>query len=147
MSIKELLSTDINNAMRARDKVKLNALRLIAAAVKQVEVDKRCTIDDQQMIALLAQLAKQRKESITQFKAAGREDLVSKEQIELEIINHYLPEPLSLAELDALISQAIVAVHAEKISDLGKVMAYLKPHVLGKTDMAEVSSLIKAKLS
>ncbi|KTD17388.1 GatB/YqeY domain-containing protein [Legionella jordanis] len=147
MTIKDRISSDIKDAMRAREKSKLDTLRLITAAVKQVEVDERITVDDERMLVILDKLAKQRKESIAQFKAAGRDDLVSQEQFELELINQYLPEPLSETEIETLITKAISQVAAEKMSDMGKVMAILKPELQGRADMAKVSALIKAKLS
>ncbi|ASQ46983.1 GatB/YqeY domain-containing protein [Legionella clemsonensis] len=147
MMIKDRLSNDIKDAMRAREKKKLDALRLITAAVKQVEVDERIEIDDARMLVILDKLAKQRKESIAQFKAASRDDLVEQEQFELDVISHYLPAPLSEAEIKALIDKAIADTEAEKMSDMGKVMALLKPQLQGRADMTEVSALIKAKLS
>ncbi|KTD23893.1 Transamidase GatB domain protein [Legionella lansingensis] len=147
MTIKDRISNDVKEAMRARDKAKLDTLRLITAAVKQVEVDERITVDEGRMLAILDKLAKQRKESITQFEAAGRDDLVAQEQFELDLINQYLPEPFSDAEIEELIAKAIAQVGAEKMSDMGKVMALLKPELQGRADMAKVSALIKAKLS
>lgn len=132
--------------MRARDQKKLDALRLITAAVKQIEVDERIEIDEERMLVILDKLAKQRKESISQFQAAGRDDLVSQEQFELELINHYLPEPLSEAEVESIISKAITEVGATKMSDMGKVMGLLKPQLQGRADMSKVSAVIKAKL-
>jgi uncharacterized protein YqeY len=147
MTIKDLISNDLKDAMRARDQKKLGAMRLITAAVKQIEVDERIEVDEERMLVILDKLSKQRKESITQFQAAGRDDLVSQEQFELEIISHYLPEPLSEAEIEALINKAITEVEATKMSDMGKVMALLKPQLQGRADMSNVSALIKAKLS
>ncbi|KTC78147.1 GatB/YqeY domain-containing protein [Legionella brunensis] len=147
MTIKDRISNDIKDAMRARDKMKLDTLRLITAAVKQVEVDERIVVDEERMLVILDKLAKQRKESITQFKTAGRDDLVAQEQFELDLIGHYLPEPLSEAEVEALVAKAIAEVNAEKMSDMGKVMALLKPQLQGRADMTKVSVLIKAKLS
>ncbi|CEK09640.1 GatB/YqeY domain-containing protein [Legionella hackeliae] len=147
MTIKDRLSNDVKDAMRARDKQKLDTLRLITAAVKQVEVDERIEVDEARMLVILDKLAKQRKESIAQFQAAGRNDLVEQEQFELDIIGHYLPAPLSDADVEALIAKAIAEVGAEKMSDMGKVMALLKPELQGRADMTKVSVLIKAKLS
>ncbi len=147
MSVKEQINNDLKDAMRARDKKKLDALRLITAAIKQIEVDERIEIDDARMLVILDKLAKQRNESITQFKAAERHDLVEQEQFELGIITHYMPEPLSDAEISAMIEQAVAAVNAEKMSDMGKVMAELKPLMQGRADMSKVSALIKAKLT
>lgn len=147
MTIKDHISNDLKDAMRARDKKKLEALRLVTAAVKQIEVDERIEVDDERMLVILDKLTKQRKESIAQFQTAGRDDLVAQEQFELDIISLYLPEPLSEAEIDTLISKAVAEVGAEKMSDMGKVMALLKPQLQGRADMSKVSAFIKAKLS
>ncbi len=147
MTIKERINNDLKDAMRARDKDKLGAMRLITAAIKQVEVDERIDVDEARMLVILDKLAKQRNESISQFKAAGRDDLVSQEQFELDIITQYLPEPLSEEEVIAHVEQAIAAVGALKMSDMGKVMAQLKPLMQGRADMAKVSAMIKTKLS
>ncbi len=146
MSIKATLNDDLKDAMRARDKAKLNALRLIMAAIKQVEVDERVEIDDARMLAILDKLAKQRKESIAQFKAADRHDLVQQEEFELNLLTHYLPEPLSEVEIAKMIDEALIACHATTIGDMGKVMAILKPSLQGRADMAKVSAMIKARL-
>ncbi len=146
MTIKDRLSNDLKDAMRARDKMKLDALRLIAAAVKQIEVDERIIIDDDRMLVILDKMVKQRKESITQFAAAQRQDLVDKEQFELNVIANYLPEPFSEEDIKALIAEAITAVDAQKMSDMGKVMAYIKPRAQGRCDMSSVSLLIKNQL-
>ena len=135
------------DAMRARDKEKLGTLRLITAAIKQVEVDERISVDDARLLIILDKLAKQRNESITQFQAAGREDLVSKEQVELGIIRHYLPEPLTETEILSLVEQALLDVAAKQMSDMGKVMAHLKPLLQGRADMGKVSALLKSRLS
>ena len=134
--------------MRARDQKKLGTLRLITAAIKQIEVDERIVVeDDERILTIMNKLVKQRKESITQFQTAGRDDLVAQEEYELEIISHYLPEPLSDDEINTLIQQTMTTLNAEKISDMGKVMAELKPLLQGRADMSKVSALIKAKLS
>ena len=147
MTIKDRLSDDLKDAMRARDKMKLDALRLIAAAVKQIEVDERIAIDDERMLIILDKMVKQRKESIVQFSAAKRQDLVDKEQFELDVISNYLPEPFSEEDIKGLIAEAIAAVNAEKMADMGKVMAYLKPKAQGRCDMSQVSALIKNQLT
>lgn len=147
MSIKDRISNELKDAMRARDKAKLDTLRLITAAVKQVEVDERIAVDDQRMLVILDKMAKQRKESIAQYSAAGRQDLVDQEQFELDLIGQYLPEPLSEDAIDQLINQAVKETGAEKMADMGKVMAQLKPLLQGRADMGKVSALIKAKLS
>ncbi|KTD01222.1 GatB/YqeY domain-containing protein [Legionella feeleii] len=147
MTIKDRLSNDLKDAMRARDKKTLDTLRLVTAAVKQVEVDERIVVDEERMLVILDKLAKQRKESIAQFQAAGRDDLVAQEQFELDLISQYLPEPLSEADIEALLAQALADVGAEKMSDMGKVMAQLKPQLQGRADMSKVSAMIKARLS
>jgi uncharacterized protein YqeY len=147
MLIKERINHDLKEAMRAREKEKLGAMRLITAAIKQIEVDERIEVDEARMLVVLDKLAKQRHESITQFKKAGRDDLVAQEQFELDIITQYLPTPLSDLEITQLIDQAFSDTQASQMSDMGKVMAQLKPLMQGRADMAKVSALIKAKLS
>ena len=147
MTIKEQINNDLKDTIRARDKEKLGAMRLITAAIKQVEVDERIEIDDARMLVILDKLAKQRNESISQYKAASRDDLVAQEVFELNIINHYLPEPLTDAEISKLVDQAFTDTGAQQMSDMGKVMAQLKPLMQGRADMAKVSAMIKAKLS
>jgi uncharacterized protein len=147
MTIKDRLNKDLKDAMRARDQKTLDAIRLITAAIKQVEVDERINVDDERMLIILDKLAKQHNESIAQFQAASRDDLVAQEQFELDIIGHYLPEPLSEAEIAAHITKALAEIGATKMSDMGKVMALLKPQLQGRADMSKVSAIIKAKLS
>jgi hypothetical protein len=147
MMIKEQIYNDIKDAMLARDKEKLGALRLISAAIKQIEVDERIEVDEARMLVILDKLAKQRNESISQYKAAGRDDLVAQEEFELNIINQYLPEPLTEAEISKLVDQAFTDTGAQQMSDMGKVMAQLKPLMQGRADMAKVSAMIKAKLT
>ncbi len=147
MSLKENILNNLKDAMRARDKKKLDALRLIAAAIKQIEVDERIDVDDARVLVILDKLAKQRNESISQFRAAGRDDLVAQEEFELTLISQYLPEPLSSEEIVALIDSAFTFTGAQKMSDMSKVMADLKPKLQGRADMAQVSRLIKARLS
>ncbi|WP_419420187.1 GatB/YqeY domain-containing protein [Legionella sp. D16C41] len=147
MSIKDSINNDLKDAMRAKDQKLVGTLRLITAAIKQVEVDERITVADDRMLVILDKLAKQRKESITQFNNAGREDLVAQEQYELDIIAKYLPEPLSEAEINALINESIAKHDAKHLSDMGKVMNSLKPLLQGRADMSKVSALIKARLS
>ncbi len=134
-------------ALRAGDKARLGTLRLIRAAIKQVEVDQRKTLDDAGVVAVLDRMAKQRRESIAQFEAAGRTDLRDKEQAELAVIQHYLPEPLGEAELAALIEAAIKETGARTLRDMGKVMGILKPRIQGRADMAAVSAAVKSRLS
>ncbi len=145
MTIKEHINTELKDAMRAQDKQRVNALRLITAAIKQIEVDERIEVDDTRLLVILDKMVKQRKESIHQFQAAGRDDLVEKEDYELDIIRRYLPTPLTDTEIKTLIEDAFQATQAEKLADMGKVMAYLKPHVQGRADMGVVSALIKER--
>ncbi|HHT0594021.1 TPA: GatB/YqeY domain-containing protein [Legionella anisa] len=147
MTIKERLNNDVKDAMRAKDKELLSTLRLITAAVKQVEVDERIEVDDERMLVILDKMSKQRKESIAQYEKANRDDLVAQEQYELEVLKKYLPEPLSATEIEKMVHDAIMSTGAEKMADMGKVMALLKPSLQGRADMAQVSAMIKAKLS
>lgn len=144
---KARIQDDLKQAMKARDKQRTDALRLITAAIKQIEVDERVEVDDDRLVQILTKMAKQRKESITQYQKANREDLIAQEQFELDIIATYLPEALSEEEINAHIEQAIASTGAETLRDMGKVMGQLKGKLQGRADMALVSSLIKAKLS
>ena len=147
MTIKERLNNDVKDAMRAKDKELLSTLRLITAAVKQIEVDERIEVSEERMLVILDKMTKQRKESILQFEKANRDDLIAQEQFELNIISKYLPEPLSAKEIEQLINEAISSTGAEKIADMGKVMGQIKVKLQGRADMTQVSALIKAKLS
>jgi len=147
MSLKDRIQEDMKTAMRSGDKDRLGTIRLIMAAVKQREVDERITLDDAQLLGVLEKMGKQRRESIAQFQAGGRADLVAKENAELDIINAYLPAQLGEAELDALISQAISETGAASIKDMGKVMGLIKSRAQGRADMATVGARIKARLS
>ena len=147
MTIKEQINSDLKDAMRARNQHKLNALRLITAAIKQIEVDERIDVDEARMLDILVKLAKQRNESISQFTTAKRDDLVQQEQFELDIINQYMPEPLTETEILQLVEKALTDLNASKISDMGAVMAQLKPLMQGRADMSRISALIKSKLS
>lgn len=146
-SLKEQITSDMKDAMRAKDKDRLGTIRLIQAAIKQREVDERIELDDEQVLVVLDKMVKQRRDSITQYRDAGREELAAKEEAELEIIQHYLPEALSDAEIDNLIEEAISSTGAESMKDMGKVMGLLKPKVQGRADMGAVSARIKARLS
>jgi uncharacterized protein YqeY len=146
MTLKERITDDMKAAMRAGEKDRLATIRLILAAVKQIEVDERITLDEARMLAVLEKLAKQRKESIAQFESGGRADLVAKEAAELAIIKSYLPEQLSDAELDALIAEAISSTGAATIKDMGKVMGVVKSKAAGRADMGAVGARIKQKL-
>ena len=132
--------------MRAKDKPRLATLRLITAAIKQQEVDERIELDNSQVLALLDKMCKQRRESISQFEKAARDDLIAQEASELELIQTYLPEQLSEDEIAALIDEAMTTTGAASIKDMGKVMGQLKPRLQGRADMGAVSAMIKAKL-
>ena len=146
MSLKDRIQQDVKDAMRAKDKARLAAIRLITAAIKQREVDERIELDDAQVTAVLDKMAKQRRESISQFEKAGRDDLIAQEVMELEIILSYLPEQLGEDEINALIDSAMQATGATSIKDMGKVMGQLKPKLQGRADMGAVSAMIKARL-
>jgi hypothetical protein len=146
MSLKDRIQQDVKDAMRAKDKTRLAAIRLITAAIKQREVDERIELDDAQVTAVLDKMAKQRRESISQFEKAGRDDLIAQEVMELEIIQSYLPEQLGEDEINALIDTAMQATGATSVKDMGKVMGQLKPKLQGRADMGAVSALIKARL-
>jgi len=146
MSLKDRIQQDVKDAMRAKDKSRLAAIRLITAAIKQREVDERIELDDAQVTAVLDKMAKQRRESISQFEKAGRDDLIAQEVMELEIIQSYLPEQLGEDEINALIDSAMQETGATSIKDMGKVMGQLKPKLQGRADMSAVSALIKARL-
>lgn len=146
MSLKARIQEDMKSALRGGDKRRLGVIRLILAAIKQREVDERIELDDAQVLAVLDKMVKQRRESLSQYEQAGRADLAEQEQFELDVVQAYLPQPLSAAEIDALIAAAIAATGAAGIKDMGKVMAQLKPQLQGRADMGAVSGQIKAKL-
>ena len=137
----------MKSAMKSGDKERLATIRLILAAVKQVEVDTREDVDDQTMLAILDKMAKQRRESISQFEKAGRQDLVAKETHELNILTEFLPKALSEAEISELIDRAMQDSAASSMKDMGKVMGILKPQIQGRADIGQVSQLIKSRLS
>jgi uncharacterized protein YqeY len=145
-SLKERLQSDMKSAMKAGEKDRLGVIRLIMAAVKQREVDERITLDDEQVIALLDKMVKQRRESITQYQAGGRADLAAVESAEIEVIQQYLPQALSAEEIDALIREALAETGAAGLGGMGKVMAVLKPKMQGRADMSEVSVQVKRLL-
>ncbi len=147
MSLKDQIQDDMKSALRARDKDRLAAIRLILAAVKQQEIDERITLDDMRIIAILDRMIKQCRESIGHFQNAGREDLVAREAFEIDVIRTYLPAALSDAEIDTIIDTAIAATGAQSVRDLGKVMGVLKGQVQGRADMAVVSARVKARFT
>jgi uncharacterized protein YqeY len=145
--LKDRLQADMKAAMKAGEKDRLGVIRLIMAAIKQREVDERIQLDDAQVLAVLDKMVKQRRESIAQFQAAGRDDLVAAEQAELGVIQDYLPQALSETEVESLINEALAESGASGIGDMGKVMAILKPKMQGRADMAAVSARVKSLLS
>jgi len=145
MSLKDRIQDDMKTAMRAKDKQRLGAIRLILAAIKQREVDERIELSDVQTLAVLEKMIKQRRESLVQYQNAGREDLAAQESFEIEMIQAYLPAPLSEADLDVAISQAIAATGAQSVRDMGKVMALIKEQAQGRADMTVVSARVKAR--
>jgi uncharacterized protein YqeY len=146
MTLKERITEDMKTAMRAKESERLATIRLIQAAIKQREVDERIVLDDTQVLAAIEKMIKMRKESIAQFQAGNRPDLVEKEEKEIVLLQVYMPEQLSSADLDALIASAIAESGAASVKDMGKVMAIVKTKAQGRADMSAVSGKIKAKL-
>jgi uncharacterized protein YqeY len=146
MTLKTQIQEDVKTAMRARDQKRLTALRLITAAIKQIEVDKRIEVDDQTVLAVLDKMVKQRRESLEQYESAGRDDLAAQEQFELDLLSVYMPEALSDDEVAGLIKQALAETGASSIRDMGAVMNKLRGDVQGRADMKAVSSAVKAQL-
>ena len=146
MSLKERITEDMKSSMRSGDKERLATIRLVLAAITQREVDERIQLDDTQVLAVLEKMLKQRRESITQFQAGGRTDLVAKESAEVAVLQGYLPAQLSDSEVEALIRAAIAATGATTLKDMGKVMAAVKPQAQGRTDMGALSNRIKGLL-
>ena len=147
MSLKARITDDMKAAMRAKETARLGTIRLLLAAIKQKEVDERIELDDAAVSSIVEKLIKQRKDSISQFQAAGRDDLVAAEQAELAVLQAYLPEQLSDAEVEAAVVAAIAESGASSAKDMGKVMGLLKPRLAGRADMGQVSALIKARLA
>ena len=145
--LKDQLTSDMKSSMKSGDKHRLGVVRLMLAALKQVEVDERIELDDARVVAILDKMAKQRRESISQYESAGRDDLADVEKAEIDIIQDYLPEALSEDEISKLVEQTISATGAATIKDMGKVMGALKPQLQGRADMGKVSQLIKSRLS
>jgi uncharacterized protein YqeY len=146
MSLKGRLIDDMKAAMKGGDKVRLGVIRLILAAIKQREVDERIELDDTQVLSVLEKMLKQRKDSVTQYEAAAREDLAAVERFEIGVIHAYLPEQLSAAEIEVIVAKAIADSGATSAKDMGKVVALVKPQLAGRADMGQVSGLIKQKL-
>lgn len=146
MSLKTRITEDMKQAMRARESVRLGAIRLLLAAIKQKEVDERKELSDADILGIIEKQTKQRKDSLAQYEAAGREDLAGIERTEIEIFAAYLPVKMSETEISALLEEAVGATGAAGPGDMGKLMAVLKPQLAGKADMAMVSKLVKARL-
>ena len=145
--LKQRIESDMKTAMRARDKERLGTIRLIMAAVKQREVDERITLGDTDILAVLDKMVKQRRDSITQFEQAGRQELADKEAAEIAVIQEYLPAALSETEVETIIAEAIATSGASSPQDIGKIMGLLKPRLQGRADMGLVSRKVKEKLS
>ena len=137
----------MKSAMRAKDQLSLSTIRLINAAIKQYEVDERAEADDAKVIALITKMVKQRKDSAKIYTDAGRQDLADKEHAEIEVINRYLPQMMSAAEIEQAVAAAVAQTGAAGMADMGKVMGVLKTSLAGKADMGEVNKILKAKLS
>ena len=146
MSLKARISDDMKAAMRAKDAPRLSAIRLLLSAMKQKEVDERVELSDADVVAIIDKMLKQRRESIAQFEKGGRQDLADTEKFEVGVLQAYMPQALSDAEIDAEIAAAMQVSGAKAISDMGKVMAILKPKFRGRADMGKVSGLVRAKL-
>jgi uncharacterized protein YqeY len=146
MSLKERITQEMKNAMRSGEKERLGYIRMLQAAIKQREVDERITLDDTQVLSVIEKMIKQRREAIAQFEAGGRADLAAKELAEVALLQTYMPEPLSQAEVAALVAEAITETAAATVKDMGKVMALVKTRAAGRADMSAVSAIIKSKL-
>lgn len=146
MSAKSRLKDDMKTAMRSGDKARLGVIRMALAAIQQREVDERIELDDAAVLGVIEKMIKQRRESVQQYRAGAREDLAAKEAAEIELLATYLPEPLSEAELTALIDAAIAATGASSMKDMGRVMAQLRAEAQGRADMARLSAQVKARL-
>jgi uncharacterized protein len=147
MSLKARITDEMKTAMKTGDKPRLAVIRLIQAAIKQREVDERVELDDTQVLSVLEKMLKQRRDSVSQYEAAGREDLASQERFEIGVVQTYLPEPLSEAELDGIIAAVVAETGAAGPRDMGKVMAMLKERVAGRADMQALSGKVKAALA
>jgi len=147
MSLKQQITDDMKVAMRAKETARLGAIRLLLAAIKQREVDERIELSDADVIAIIEKMNKQRRDSISQYEAAGRQDLADVEKFEMTVLANYMPQQLGEAEIAAAVAEAIAATGAAGPQDMGKVMGVLKPKLAGLADMGKVSALIKAQLS
>jgi uncharacterized protein len=146
VSLKARISEDMKNAMRAKDSARLGAIRLLQSAIKQREVDERIELSDGQVIEAIEKMLKQRRDSITAYESANRQDLADVEKFEVAVLQEYLPQALTEAEVNAIIEQVVVDTGAAGIKDMSKVMAAVKPLVVGRADMGKISGLIKTRL-
>lgn len=147
MSLKQQITDDMKAAMRAKETARLGAIRLLLAAMKQKEVDERIELGDADVLAIIDKMLKQRRDSISQYEAAGRQDLADVEKFEMSVLQAYMPQQMSDAEVAAAIAQAVAACGADSVQDMGKVMAILKPQLAGRADLGKVSGQVKAALS
>lgn len=147
MSLKTRINDDMKVAMKAKETARLGAIRLLMAAMKQKEVDERIELDDAGIVAVIEKMLKQRKDSISQYEAARRQDLADAEKFEVEVLMAYMPAGLSAEEIAAIVTAAVAESGAKGLADMGKVIALVKPKVAGRADMGEVSKLVKARLS
>lgn len=147
MSLKQRITEDMKEAMRARETARLGAIRLLLAAVKQREVDERIELSDTDVIAVIDKMVKQRRDSIAQFEAAGRQELADGEKFEVGVLQGYMPQALTEAEVAAAVDEAVASSGARSPQEMGKVIALLKPKLAGRADMGKVSALVKARLS
>ena len=147
MALRERLNEEMKAAMKAREQEKLGALRLLLAAVKQREVDERITLDDAGVVAVVEKMIKQRRDSISQYEKGARQDLADKEKFEISVLERYLPQQLSQAEIESIVAEAVAATGAKSAADMGKVMGVVKPKLAGRADMGKVSALVKARLA
>ncbi|MDD2701215.1 MAG: GatB/YqeY domain-containing protein [Sideroxydans sp.] len=147
MSLKQQITDDMKSAMRAKETARLGAIRLLLAAMKQKEVDERVELGDADVLAIIDKMLKQRRDSITQYEAAGRQELADVEKFEISVLQTYMPQQMTEAEVAAAIEQAVAASGAAGVQDMGKVMAILKPQLAGRADLGKVSGQVKAALS
>jgi uncharacterized protein YqeY len=147
VNLRQQITEDMKSAMRSGDAGRRDAIRLLLAALKQREVDERIELDDAAVVAVIEKMLKQRRDSIAQYEAAGRQDLADAEKFEVGVLQGYMPAALSDAEIDAIVAEAVSTSGAKAPQDMGKVMAVLKPRLAGRADMGKVSTLVKAKLA
>ena len=147
MSIKQTISEDMKTLMRAKDTARLGAVRLLQASIKQKEVDERIELTDDQVLSVIQKMLKQRKDSIEAYLKANRQDLIDQEQLEIDVLTKYMPEPLSDAEVSKIIDDVIAEVNATDMKDMGKVVGILKSQISGRADMGQVSKIVREKLT